>query len=123
MNNNHVLVLQDTVTDSFGSYVVHATIDVASMGMVLNGTDSTHVEILPSGFAIVPGHQRGSISSYNGDGSSTTQDGPIGSLLTVGFQVLASNDPTTNLTLEHVNMVKNYIIKIINGIQTGILVN
>ncbi|KAK9938465.1 hypothetical protein M0R45_015198 [Rubus argutus] len=49
-----IFYLQETYTDSNGSYVVYAPIDQFSMSALLDGANPDHVAILASGFSILP---------------------------------------------------------------------
>ncbi|KAK9268582.1 hypothetical protein L1049_000336 [Liquidambar formosana] len=71
-----VLYLQESYTDSVGSYVVYAPMDASAVNMVLNGGNSDNVAILPSGFAILP---------YT---PIMTPQAMGGSLLTIAFQMM-----------------------------------
>ncbi|KAI7745031.1 hypothetical protein M8C21_022267 [Ambrosia artemisiifolia] len=107
-NQNSVLVLQDSATDVTGSLMVYAAVDVEVVTIVMNGGDSSCVALLPSGFAIVPDCVAG---------SGAKAEGEAGSLLTVGFQILVNDLPSSNIKKESVNTVINLITRTIQGIQ------
>ncbi|KAJ8534925.1 hypothetical protein K7X08_016653 [Anisodus acutangulus] len=65
-SQNNMLILQESCTDSTGSYVIYAPVDIAAMNVVLSGGDPDYVALLPSGFAILP------------DGSTTSTTAPRG---------------------------------------------
>lgn len=119
-NDNYIVILQDTNTDAFGSYLVHASMDPASIKSILSGDDSAKVAILPSGFVIVPGRYPTSDCEMNGEGSSTFQAELPGSLLTVSFQILASSRPTSKPPLESIETIKKLITRTIDGIKSGL---
>ncbi|KAL3647363.1 hypothetical protein CASFOL_008331 [Castilleja foliolosa] len=105
-NPNGMLILQETCTDASGSLIVHAAVETAAMTVAMNGGDSSNVAVLPSGFAIVP--------------DCIPDSGTPGSLLTLGFQILVSNLPAAQLTMESVDTVKSLIERTIQGIKSGI---
>lgn len=102
-NPSSVVILQETCGDGTGSLVVHAAVPTAEMNVVMSGGDSSTVPILPSGFAIFP----------DGGGGS-------GSLLSIGFQILVSNLPAAQLTMESVDTVKSLIARTHHGIKAGL---
>ncbi|GER46423.1 homeobox-leucine zipper protein HDG1 [Striga asiatica] len=106
-SQNSMLILQETCTDSSGSLVVYAPVDVPAMHVVMNGGDSAYVALLPSGFAISP------------DGPNS-RDGPGGSLLTVAFQILVNSLPTAKLTVESVETVNNLISCTVQKIKAAL---
>ncbi|KAF5805521.1 putative transcription factor & lipid binding HD-SAD family [Helianthus annuus] len=107
-NQNSVLVLQDSATDVTGSLMVYAAVDVEAITVVMNGGDSSYVALLPSGFAIVPDCVAESGVKAEGEG---------GSLLTVGFQILVNDLPSSNIKMESVNTVINLITRTVQGIK------
>ncbi|KVI04726.1 homeobox-leucine zipper protein ANTHOCYANINLESS 2-like [Cynara cardunculus var. scolymus] len=110
-NQNTVLVLQESTTDVTGSLIVYAAVDVQSITVVMNGGDSSCVALLPSGFAIVP-------DCVAESGAPVTKAGSEGgSLLTVGFQILVNDLPSSKLTMESINTVINLISRTIQGIK------
>ncbi|KAJ6766774.1 HOMEOBOX-LEUCINE ZIPPER PROTEIN MERISTEM L1 [Salix purpurea] len=100
---NNMLVLQESCTDSSGSMVVYAPVDIPAMNMVIGGEDSSIIPILPSGFVI------------SGDGrpdTDSTGAGSGGSLLTVAFQILIAGPnatSSTELNMESVATVNTLI--------------
>ncbi|KAL5200882.1 hypothetical protein ABZP36_035236 [Zizania latifolia] len=130
-NQNNMLILQETCTDSSGALVVYAPVDVQSMHVVMNGGDSAYVSLLSSGFAILPdGHNSASSSPAQGAGASPNSGGGggssnTGSLVTVAFQILVNSLPTAKLTVESVDTVNNLlsctIHKIKSALQAGII--
>ena len=110
-DHNSMLILQETCTDSSGSVVVYAPVDVPAMHLVMSGGDSTYVALLPSGFAILP--------DGRGSGAGVTHKAG-GSLLTVGFQILVNSQPTAKLTVESVETVSNLISCTVEKIKAAI---
>ncbi|OEL19782.1 Homeobox-leucine zipper protein ROC6 [Dichanthelium oligosanthes] len=122
-NQNNMLILQETCTDSSGSLVVYAPVDVQSMHVVMNGGDSAYVSLLPSGFAILPdGHSQPSNTAQGSpNGQSATNN--TGSLVTVAFQILVNNLPTAKLTVESVETVSNLLSCTIQKIKSALQVS
>ncbi|KAJ6725279.1 HOMEOBOX-LEUCINE ZIPPER PROTEIN MERISTEM L1-LIKE, partial [Salix viminalis] len=91
-SQSNMLILQESCTDSTGSYVIYAPVDISAMNMILSGGDPDYVALLPSGFAILP--------DGPGYGPAGILDvGSGGSLLTVSFQILVDTVPTAKLSL------------------------
>ena len=115
-NQSNMLILQESCTDSSGSYVIYAPVDVVAMNVVLNGGDPDYVALLPSGFAILPdGPARGNMQGEGGVGSG-------GSLLTVAFQVLVVvySVPTAKLSLGSVATVNSLIACTVERIKAAV---
>jgi len=110
-----MLILQESCTDSTGSYVVYAPVDIVAMNVVLSGGDPDYVALLPSGFAILP------------DGPPALNGGPMhevgsgGSLLTVGFQILVDSAPTAKLSLGSVATVNSLIKCTVERIKVAVI--
>lgn len=110
-----MLILQESSTDSTGSYVIYAPVDIVAMNVVLSGGDPDYVALLPSGFAILP------------DGPSSQGAGLIpevgtgGSLLTVAFQILVDSVPTAKLSLGSVATVNSLIKCTVERIKSAVL--
>ncbi|KAI4384976.1 hypothetical protein MLD38_003055 [Melastoma candidum] len=100
-SQGNMLILQECCTDTAGSFVIYAPVDIVAMNVVLNGGDADYVALLPSGFAILPD---GSMSTGGNQGMSSG-----GSLLTVAFQILVDSIPTAKLSLGSVATVNNLI--------------
>ncbi|KAG4972744.1 hypothetical protein JHK87_029565 [Glycine soja] len=114
-SQSNMLILQESCTDSTGSYVVYAPVDIVAMNVVLSGGDPDYVALLPSGFAILP------------DGPPALNGGPIhevgsgGSLLTVGFQILVDSAPTAKLSLGSVATVNSLIKCTVERIKVAVI--
>ncbi|XP_062198706.1 homeobox-leucine zipper protein ROC6-like isoform X2 [Phragmites australis] len=120
-NQNNMLILQETCTDSSGSLVVYAPVDVQSMHVVMNGGDSAYVSLLPSGFAILPdGHGAPSNPAQGSSPNAPSTGGNTGSLVTVAFQILVNNLPTAKLTVESVDTVSNLLSCTIQKIKSAL---
>lgn len=102
-SQSNMLILQESSTDSTGSYVIYAPVDIVAMNVVLSGGDPDYVALLPSGFAILPDGP----PNVNGGGGAEVGTG--GSLLTVAFQILVDSVPTAKLSLGSVATVNSLI--------------
>ena len=99
-----MLILQESCTDTCGSYVIYAPVDIVAMNVVLNGGDPEYVALLPSGFAIFPDGRHSRL------GNNIINDKILsGSLLTMAFQILVDSVPTAKLSLGLVATVNNLI--------------
>lgn len=101
-SQSNMLILQESSTDSTGSYVIYAPVDIVAMNVVLSGGDPDYVALLPSGFAILPDGP-----THHGVGNLEVGSG--GSLLTVAFQILVDSVPTAKLSLGSVATVNSLI--------------
>ncbi|CAN1165824.1 Homeobox-leucine zipper protein PROTODERMAL FACTOR 2 [Linum perenne] len=115
-SQSNMLILQESSTDSTGSYVIYAPVDIAAMNIVLSGGDPDYVALLPSGFAILP------------DGPTTFDSGEMvhdvgsgGSLLTVAFQILVDSVPTAKLSLGSVATVNSLIKCTVERIKEAVV--
>ena len=109
-----MLILQESSTDSTGSYVIYAPVDIVAMNVVLNGGDPDYVALLPSGFAILPDGPDGS------HGGGSIEVGSGGSLLTVAFQILVDSVPTAKLSLGSVATVNSLIKCTVERIKAAV---
>ncbi|KAH7653045.1 homeobox-leucine zipper protein [Dioscorea alata] len=113
-NQSNMLILQESCTDSTGSYVIYAPVDVVAMNVVLNGGDPDYVALLPSGFAILPDGPHGVEAGGIGEVGSG------GSLLTVAFQILVDSVPTAKLSLGSVATVNSLIACTVERIKAAV---
>lgn len=113
-SQSNMLVLQESCTDSTGSYVIYAPVDIVAMNMVLSGGDPDYVALLPSGFAILPEGP-----GFNGGGILEVGSG--GSLLTVAFQILVDSVPTAKLSLGSVATVNSLIKCTVERIKAAVM--
>ncbi|XP_051124722.1 homeobox-leucine zipper protein MERISTEM L1-like [Andrographis paniculata] len=113
-SQSNMLILQESSTDSTGSYVVYAPVDIVAMNVVLSGGDPDYVALLPSGFAILP-------DGPNSHGGGNPEVGSGGSLLTVAFQILVDSVPTAKLSLGSVATVNSLIKCSVERIKGAVL--
>ncbi|KAF4372505.1 hypothetical protein F8388_027178 [Cannabis sativa] len=135
-SQSNMLILQESCTDSTGSYVIYAPVDIVAMNVVLSGGDPDYVALLPSGFAILPdgpannnnninnnnnnSHNSGIINNNGPAGSGIVEVGSGGSLLTVAFQILVDSVPTAKLSLGSVATVNNLIKCTVERIRAAV---
>ncbi|KAJ1418147.1 START domain [Sesbania bispinosa] len=112
-SQSNMLILQESCTDSTGSFVIYAPVDIVAMNVVLNGGDPDYVALLPSGFAILP-------DGTTSHGAGIGETGPGGSLLTVAFQILVDSVPTAKLSLGSVATVNNLIACTVERIKASL---
>lgn len=107
-----MLVLQEIWNDASGAVVVYAPVETNSMEKVMRGEDSDFVQLLPSGFSILP------------DGKTKPDRGKDktsgGCLLTLGFQILVSSIPTSEITQSFVKTVEELLDRTIGKIKSGL---
>ncbi|XP_022877991.1 homeobox-leucine zipper protein MERISTEM L1-like [Olea europaea var. sylvestris] len=114
-SQSNMLILQESCTDSTGSYVIYAPVDIVAMNVVLSGGDPDYVALLPSGFAILPD------GPINLAGGINPEVGSGGSLLTVAFQILVDSVPTAKLSLGSVATVNSLIKCTVERIKGSVL--
>ena len=115
-----MLILQESCTDSTGSYVIYAPVDIVAMNVVLSGGDPDYVALLPSGFAILSDGPSSGLINNNGPGGIIHEVGSGGSLLTVAFQILVDSVPTAKLSLGSVATVNNLIKCTVERIRAAV---
>ncbi|KAB1221855.1 Homeobox-leucine zipper protein MERISTEM L1 [Morella rubra] len=114
-SQSNMLILQESCTDSTGSYVIYAPVDIVAMNVVLSGGDPDYVALLPSGFAILPD------GPGNSTGGGILEVGSGGSLLTVAFQILVDSVPTAKLSLGSVATVNSLIKCTVERIKAAVM--
>uniref|UniRef100_A0A7N0UVC2 Uncharacterized protein n=1 Tax=Kalanchoe fedtschenkoi TaxID=63787 RepID=A0A7N0UVC2_KALFE len=98
-DKSHTVILQESLVDFLGYYLIFAPLESTAVKMVVAGLNSSNTPVLPSGFVIV-GDGRG-VSTKDVNKTSSGKDG--GSLLTVAFQMLLSG--TTYTKQKHMEVV------------------
>jgi len=78
-----IFYLQESQTTSTGSYVVYAPVDLFTMNSVLSGDNPDNIQILASGFAVLPDQSGTPGREENG-----------GTLLTIAIQVVDQHSST-----------------------------
>ena len=102
-------MLQESCTDSTGSLVVYATMEVDYIQLVMSGEDPSCIPLLPMGFSITPLGPT--------DSESSTSGSEPGCLLTVGLQVHTSTIPSAKLNLSSVSTINNHICNVVHQIN------
>ncbi|KAF7840655.1 homeobox-leucine zipper protein MERISTEM L1 [Senna tora] len=125
-SQSNMLILQESCTDSTGSYVIYAPVDIVAMNVVLGGGDPDYVALLPSGFAILPDASSSSSSLLNNNNIINNNGeagggGGGGSLLTVAFQILVDSVPTAKLSLGSVATVNSLIKCTVERIKAAVM--
>uniref|UniRef100_A0A0V0IS60 Putative homeobox-leucine zipper protein GLABRA 2-like n=1 Tax=Solanum chacoense TaxID=4108 RepID=A0A0V0IS60_SOLCH len=116
LRENNMWILQDTCTNAYESAVVYAPVDIAGMQSVITGCDSSNIAVLPSGFSILPDGLESRPFVITSRPEDRSSEG--GSLLTVAFQILTSNSPTTKLSKESVESINNLLSCTLHKIKT-----
>ncbi|KAL7603072.1 hypothetical protein Lser_V15G18172 [Lactuca serriola] len=119
-SKENMWMIRDTSTNTYESMVVCAPVCVTNMQSVMGGCDSSNIAILPSGFAILPDgvETRPSLIRSKGQDQSLEEGG---SLLTVGFQILTTDDSTGGkLSVESVESVDTLISNTLQNIKAGL---
>ncbi|KAI0495737.1 hypothetical protein KFK09_022040 [Dendrobium nobile] len=118
LNDRNMLILQESCTDSSGSLVVYASVDLPSMNIAMSGEDSSFIPLLPSGFVISPDGRPG--TGINAASSSNPLGGSSGTVLTIAFQIMVSSLPSAKLSLESVTTVNNVIGATVQQIKSAL---
>ncbi|KAJ1258517.1 hypothetical protein BS78_10G081400 [Paspalum vaginatum] len=118
-NQNNMLILQESCTDASGSLVVYSPIDIPAANVVMSGEDPSAIPLLPSGFAILPDGRPGSDASSSSS-SSAAAAVPPGCVVTVAFQILVSNLPSSRLNAESVATVNSLIGTTVQQIKAAL---
>ncbi|CAL5051715.1 unnamed protein product [Urochloa decumbens] len=123
-NQNSMLILQESCTDASGSLVVYSPIDLQAANVVMSGEDPSGVPLLPSGFAILPDGRPGSSGagapSSSSSSSAMAAAAPPGCVVTVAFQILVSNLPSSRLNAESVATVNSLIGTTVHQIKAAL---
>jgi homeobox-leucine zipper protein len=109
-----MLILQESCTDASGALVVYSPIDIPAANVVMSGEDPSGIPLLPSGFAILPGPGAGA------GASSSAVVPPPGCVVTVAFQILVSNLPSSRLNAESVATVNSLIGTTVQQIKAAL---
>ncbi|TKY48967.1 Homeobox-leucine zipper protein HDG2 [Spatholobus suberectus] len=104
-----IFYLQESYTDSTGSYVVYAPLDELAVSALANGSDPDKVMILPSGFSILPGRLPGE------------EDRGTASFLTVAFNIVESATSRPVIPPESVETIYKIITDTVSSIKDTVL--
>ncbi|ESQ27005.1 hypothetical protein EUTSA_v100182341mg, partial [Eutrema salsugineum] len=113
-----IWVLQDSCTNSYESVVVYAPVDINTTQLVIAGHDPSNIQILPSGFSIIPD----GVESRPLVITSTREDRNTqgGSLLTLALQTLINPSPAAKLNMESVESVTNLVSVTLHNIKRSL---
>ncbi|CAF2149855.1 homeobox-leucine zipper protein HDG6-like isoform X4 [Brassica napus] len=100
-------VLQETWNDASGALLVYAPVD---MEKILASENSDSVQILPSGFSILP----------DGGGETDPNRSRVGCLLTLGYQMLHSVKPTEDVDQDFVKKVELLMDRTMGKIKSAL---
>lgn len=115
MQASPVMYLQESYTDSTGSYVISAPMDSYSISLVLNGGNPDNIAILPSGFAILPDRPTW------GSGSSGKESS--GSLVTVAFHIVDGASSEDSIPPESLDTMHHILMETAISIRTAVTPN
>ncbi|TVU46054.1 hypothetical protein EJB05_05572, partial [Eragrostis curvula] len=105
--NKQMTMLQECFNHASGSLLVYSMLDNASGNKVVNGEDTSELDLLPWGFTILPDDRPSA--------SSPIRSPPAGSLVTVAFQVPGSH--LTDLNAEPVPTVNRLLATTVEQIK------
>uniref|UniRef100_A0A7N0UJ37 Uncharacterized protein n=1 Tax=Kalanchoe fedtschenkoi TaxID=63787 RepID=A0A7N0UJ37_KALFE len=123
-SQNNMVILQECCIDSWGSLIVYSPVEIPEINMAVSGGDPSCIPLLPSGFMISPdgrseiAHLSEASSTSSSRHSSMTKSS--GSLITIGFQILAGSSPVAKLDMESVTTVNNLIGMTIHQIKAAL---
>lgn len=112
-------MLQESYTNGSESVIAYTTLDSRGVQVVMSGSESSTIPLLPLGFVIHPTDRINSINTAQASSSRNTQGGS-GCLLTVGYQILQSTDPCASVNLSRVNAMKDCLGTTIQQIKTAL---
>nr|XP_043615141.1 homeobox-leucine zipper protein GLABRA 2 [Erigeron canadensis] len=117
-SKENMWMVQDSCTNAYESMVVCAPVAVTNMQSVMAGCDSSSIAILPSGFSILPDGVETRPLVITSKAEDQSSEG--GSLLTVGFQILTSDSPTSQPSVESVESVNTLISSTLHNIKVAL---
>ncbi|CAN0902717.1 Homeobox-leucine zipper protein ANTHOCYANINLESS 2 [Linum grandiflorum] len=113
-------IVQEAWHDASMSLIVYAPVELPMMEVVLNGGDETFARVLPNGFAIFPDgrdqHQQNIVMANAENGGAVVEAG-VGSILTVGFQILVNTRPGGKLSVESVETMNKLLSRTLQQIK------
>uniref|UniRef100_M1DCX5 Homeobox protein n=1 Tax=Solanum tuberosum TaxID=4113 RepID=M1DCX5_SOLTU len=119
-NNNakqiNMLIFQDACMDAAGYLLVYGIVNSQEINMMIKGGDSSFVHLLSNVISIV----QDCSATYNGSGIFGKNDNGVysGSLVTIGFQMMANNLSATSLHMESIKNANDIISYTIHKIKT-----
>ncbi|XP_042460251.1 homeobox-leucine zipper protein ROC8-like [Zingiber officinale] len=90
-STTNLLMLQESCIDATGSLIVYSPLELSTMDKIMRGEDMSLVQVMVSGFMIIP--DNGFAAAVGGAASSSSAPAaqPMGSLLTLGLQIEAAD--------------------------------
>ncbi|KAJ3692575.1 hypothetical protein LUZ60_011670 [Juncus effusus] len=114
-------IIQDSSTNAYESVIVYSHVDSDDLQSVINGCESSNIALLPSGFAILPDGLDSKPYVITSERNEIERSGfEGGSLLTVGFQILANQSPVVNLSAESIETVTNLVSCTLHNIKRAL---
>jgi homeobox-leucine zipper protein len=98
-----MLILQESSSEPTASLIVYAPIDAISINMLFGDGDPDNVQLLPSGFTILPSGPPGCQGGIDDDSITN------GTVLSIAFQILVDTDPYAKLSVASIATVNNLI--------------
>ncbi|XP_027343305.1 homeobox-leucine zipper protein MERISTEM L1-like [Abrus precatorius] len=99
-----IFYLQESCTNSTGSYVIYAPLDELTLSALASGCDPGKVVILPSGFSILPGGL----------------EGGTGSFLTIAFNIVENAINRAFIPPESIETIYKVITDTVTSIKDGV---
>lgn len=114
-----MMILHDTCMNATEFLLVYVEIDPLEMNMVENGGDSSFIDFLPYGIAIVPKLFQDYFGASNCNGIFKNNDIEFcsGSLMTIGFQILVNNLPSIKFSFESARKANGLISHMTHNIK------
>lgn len=120
---NNLFILQESCTDSSGSLIVYAPVDINAMKAAMNsGADPSIIPVLPSGISILPDgsdNRRLQASSSNSSSIGSPGNTGGGSLLTVVFEINVGNSSSSNME-PHATTVNHIVCNAVQQIKAAL---
>ncbi|XP_029124947.1 homeobox-leucine zipper protein ROC2 [Cajanus cajan] len=104
-----IFYLQESYTDSTGSYVIYAPLDEGTLSSLSKGSDPDKVIILPSGFSILPGPLPGK------------EDGATASFLTVAFHIVDGASTRPFISSQSIKAIYKIITDAVASIKNTVV--
>lgn len=118
---HNMLLLQENSVDPLGALVIFSTVDSQVIAAVMNGEDTRKIPILPCGFLISSDSGPDGKESDGASTSTSTMSRPLGSLLTLAFQLPAmGNLGSTQNHIEAANTLNTLVTSIIRSLKVAL---
>ncbi|XP_027186538.2 homeobox-leucine zipper protein HDG11-like [Cicer arietinum] len=118
-NETGMVILHESFTSPFGSYLVYAPMDTALMNVAISGEeDLTLLEILPCGFVVSP------ICPSNEGNNNNNNTSGAGSLLTLAYQIFVADHYEENvnnlLNAQNVDTIVSLLTTTLKSVKDGL---